>query len=247
MHTALCSALVLAVAAAAPSAPNVVFILADDLGYNELGYRNASRGLQTPRIDALARAGVRLSSYYTNPLCSPSRSALMTGFYNHRIGTQSNVIYWDTPWSVPLSFEWLPAALKRAANYSTGMFGKSHLGMHTKAHYPINRGFDEHAGYMQGCGGKYSHVASCCGAQKNATDDAAYVCPADAGEDFRGLDWFAGTAPVRDHFGVPSTQLVADAAVDFIARRGAAGAPPFFLVRRCRRAAAAGRRLPRAR
>ena len=85
---------------------------------------NNTRGLQTPRIDALAARGVRLSQYYTNPLCSPTRSALLTGYYNHRIGTQANVIYWDTPWSVPLSFEWLPAALKRAANYSTGMFGK---------------------------------------------------------------------------------------------------------------------------
>ncbi len=64
------------------------------MGFNELGYRNTTRGLQTPNIDALAANGVTLSRYYTTPLCSPSRSSLMTGIYNHRIGTQANVIYW---------------------------------------------------------------------------------------------------------------------------------------------------------
>jgi arylsulfatase A-like enzyme len=64
------------------------------MGFNELGYRNTTRGLQTPNIDALAAGGVTLSRYYTTPLCSPSRSSLMTGIYNHRIGTQANVIYW---------------------------------------------------------------------------------------------------------------------------------------------------------
>ena len=64
------------------------------MGFNELGYRDTTRGLQTPNIDALAAGGVTLSRYYTTPLCSPSRSSLMTGIYNHRIGTQANVIYW---------------------------------------------------------------------------------------------------------------------------------------------------------
>jgi hypothetical protein len=108
------------------------------------------------------------------------------------------------------------------------MFGKSHLGMHTRAHYPINRGFDEAAGYMQGCGSKYTHVASCCAPSADPTNDTAYVCAAD-GEDFRGLDWFIGTTPVASDFGVASTTLIADAAVDFISRRGAPGQPPFFL------------------
>ena len=82
---------VAASAAAPPKA--IVFILCDDLGYNEFGFRNSSRGLITPNVDALARGGVELTAYYTNPLCSPTRSALLTGRYNHRLGTQANVVY----------------------------------------------------------------------------------------------------------------------------------------------------------
>ena len=105
---------------AATSPPNIIFIMADDMGYNELGYMNATRGLLTPSIDALAEQAVRLFAYYTNPLCSPSRSALMTGIYNHRIGTQANVIYWDTPWAPSPTLKFLPQRFKEL-NYSTGM------------------------------------------------------------------------------------------------------------------------------
>lgn len=74
--------------------PNILFLLADDLGYNELGFMNASRGLLTPHLDSLAREGVVLKNYYVQPICSPTRSALMTGRYPLRLGTQANVIYW---------------------------------------------------------------------------------------------------------------------------------------------------------
>ena len=110
-------------------------------GYNEFGYQNASRGLETPHIDALAAGGVRLTSYYTNPLCSPSRSALMTGKLNHRLGTQANVVYWDTPWSVPLAHTFLPQRLKAIPGFgATSMYGKWHLGMHYTRFWPVNRG-----------------------------------------------------------------------------------------------------------
>lgn len=82
----------------APAArPDVVFVLADDLGYNELNFQNSTRGISTPHLDALASSGVTLKNYYVAPICSPTRSALMTGRYMVRLGTQSNVIYWDTP------------------------------------------------------------------------------------------------------------------------------------------------------
>jgi len=103
----------------------IILIVMDDLGMNELGSYNNSRGLQTPNLDSLAKGGARLTSYYTNPLCSPTRSALMTGKYNHRLGLQSNVIYWDTPWSVPASERFLPQLLKDIPGFgTTGMFGK---------------------------------------------------------------------------------------------------------------------------
>ena len=96
------------------SAPNVLFLLADDLGYNELGYMNSSRGLKTPNIDDLAKTGVALKNYYVEPICSPTRSALMTGKYPLRLGTQANVIYWDTPWSIGLEHAFIPEHLKAA-------------------------------------------------------------------------------------------------------------------------------------
>ena len=126
----LCSSSSASTVQAQAAPPNIIFILIDDTGINELGYLNTSRHLQTPNIDALAASGVKLTSYYTNPLCSPTRSALMTGVYNHKIGTQASVIYWDTPWSVPLSFPFLPQLLP--SSYDTAMHGKWHLGMHKK-------------------------------------------------------------------------------------------------------------------
>ena len=69
-----------------------------DLGYNELGFMNSTRGIHTPVLDSLANSGVILKNYYVQPICSPTRSALMTGRYTVRLGTQSNVIYRDTPW-----------------------------------------------------------------------------------------------------------------------------------------------------
>ena len=103
--------------------PDVLFILADDLGYNEVNFNNASRGIRTPHLDALASGGVILDSYYVQPICSPTRSALMTGRYPALLGTQANVIFWDTPWAVPLNHTFLPELLQDAG-YVTALFGK---------------------------------------------------------------------------------------------------------------------------
>jgi arylsulfatase A-like enzyme len=193
---------------------------------------NETRGLRTPNIDALANAGVSFSRYYTNPLCSPSRSALMTGIYNHRIGTQASVIYWDTPWAPAPELEFLPQAFQSsrfARPFATAMYGKWHLGSHKVAAYPSSRGFDEFQGYLQGCGSQVSHISSCCDAPANATADVGYVCPAAAGKDFRGYDWFNGSQPnIAGSNGTASSQLIAAAAEDFINRQTAAG-QPFFL------------------
>ncbi len=129
-RAALLVASAAAAAGAAPSAAapplNVVFIVADDLGFNELGYQNGTRGLETPNIDALRSTGVALRNYYTHPLCSPSRGALMTGMYAHRLGLQASVIYWDTPWAPNASIPFLPERLS-ALGWDTAMFGKWHL------------------------------------------------------------------------------------------------------------------------
>ena len=226
--------LVVALLAVNAKAPNVIFIMADDLGFNEMGFMNATRGLQTPNLDALAAESMVLERYYTNPLCSPSRSALMTGIYNHRIGTQANVIYWDTPWSPALKFQFLPQYFK-TAGYSTAMFGKWHLGMHKKEFYPASRGFDHHAGYMQGCGSHSTHTASCCNVpvvRPPPFNDTTYICGQVAGKDYRGYDWFVGTplatTPDVSANLTTSSNLIAAHAEDFLAQQSATS-PPFFM------------------
>lgn len=88
---------------------------------------NSSCGIYTPNIDKLARDGIALKNWYVQPICSPTRSAMMTGRYPIHIGTHANVIYWNTPWGVPLEFDMIPQLLKQHGNYTTAMFGKWHV------------------------------------------------------------------------------------------------------------------------
>eukprot|EP00750_Incisomonas_marina_P004437 INCI13470.4.p1 GENE.INCI13470.4~~INCI13470.4.p1 ORF type:complete len:562 (-),score=65.59 INCI13470.4:2637-4322(-) len=214
--------------------PNIVLIVADDMGYNELNYMNTTRGLATPHIDALADSGVSFHNYYVQPICSPTRSAMMTGLYPMHIGTQSSVIFWDTPWGVPLDDHMIPQLLKEHAGYTTAMFGKWHLGMFKEDYCPWKRGFDEYRGYLQGCGSAYTHVSSCCSAGSDHSDES-YVCPGPQGgsEDYRAWDWFNATSAgsyVAD-FGANhsnSAHLIRDTANDFLHRQADARSP-FFL------------------
>ena len=98
---------------ASPSRPHVIFVLFDDQGYNEVNWVNGNeRRYVLPTLDALAAEGVALeSNYYVGPICSPSRSMLMTGRYTTRLGTHANVVYWDTPWAVPREEEFLPQVM----------------------------------------------------------------------------------------------------------------------------------------
>eukprot|EP00050_Salpingoeca_kvevrii_P022789 m.132160 g.132160 ORF g.132160 m.132160 type:complete len:571 (-) comp9828_c0_seq1:170-1882(-) len=211
--------------AAVQQPPSVVFILADDLGFNELGYQNTSRGLLTPNIDGLAASAVRLKQYYVQPICSPTRSALMTGRYTIRLGTQSNVIYWDTPWGISLNETFLPQHFQHAG-YQTAMFGKWHLGMFRPEYMPPARGFDTFRGYLQGCGSAYTHIASCCTAG-SATDDQDFVCKPSGAKDYRGYDWFHDNEPVLAANHTNSATLIRDAAVEYV--HSANATQPFFL------------------
>jgi arylsulfatase A-like enzyme len=133
--------------AAEAARPNIVFVLIDDLGFADCGF-NGGKDIQTPNIDKLARAGAILDSLYVQPVCSPTRSALMTGRYPTKTGVYS-VVRPHAKWGLPLTERTLPSALKDAG-YATVITGKWHLGEFDPAYQPLARGFDHHYGHYFG-------------------------------------------------------------------------------------------------
>lgn len=128
--------------------PNIVFILADDLGYGDLGLFGNDT-IRTPHLDALGREGIVLTQHYSaSPLCAPARAALLTGRYNHRTGAV------DVPSNrgldrIALSEKTIGDIFVQAG-YRTGMVGKWHNGLHDTRFHPNARGFSEFIGFLNG-------------------------------------------------------------------------------------------------
>ena len=119
--TGICLATDQEVAAAAASAPHIVIMLADDLGWGDVGYHGSK--IATPNIDRLAKQSVQLNQFYVQPVCSPTRGSLMTGRYPMRLGLQCGVV---RPWAqhgLPLDERTLAGSLKDAG-YETAIVGK---------------------------------------------------------------------------------------------------------------------------
>lgn len=130
--------------------PNIVLILADDLGYADVGF-NGCTDIPTPNIDRIARNGVTFTNgYVTYAVCGPSRAGLITGRYQDRFGFSRNPLLApnDPEMGLPLSEQTL-ADLLKAADYRTMAIGKWHLGAHASLH-PNNRGFDDFFGFLSG-------------------------------------------------------------------------------------------------
>jgi arylsulfatase A-like enzyme len=141
--------------------PHIIFILADDLGWNDVPFRTseaATGGLLAPNIDGLARSGVILDQYYVQPLCSPSRTSLMSGRYPYKNGLAHGVIVNGIPAALPLTAKeqrggdvrrvtTLPEHLRDKHGYHTHMLGKWDCGMTKWANTPTFRGFDSFQGY----------------------------------------------------------------------------------------------------
>lgn len=144
------------VARAAPPGPppNVVILLADDLGWDDVGYHGSE--IATPSIDALAREGVRLEHFYTLPECSPTRAALLTGRHPMRLGLQAGVVMPWARWGLPEDERTLPQALGEAG-YRSVMVGKWHLGHARASQLPRARGFDWFYGNYLGAVDYFTH------------------------------------------------------------------------------------------
>ncbi|KAK6619653.1 hypothetical protein RUM43_012410 [Polyplax serrata] len=138
-----------------PKRPHIIIILADDLGWNDLSFHGSDQ-IQTPNIDALAYNGVILQSHYVMPICTPSRSALMTGLYPIHNGMQGTPIRSSEPRAMPPG-KIMPQYFKDLG-YSTQMIGKWHLGFYMEEFTPTYRGFDSHLGYWNGLISYYDHI-----------------------------------------------------------------------------------------
>ncbi|MFO0820497.1 MAG: arylsulfatase [Pirellulales bacterium] len=138
-----------------PRRPNIVLFLIDDLGYADCGF-NGGQEIKTPRIDSLAKGGAVLESHYVQPVCSPTRAALMTGRYPTRTGVYT-IVRPHAKWGLPLQERTLASAL-RDAGYETAITGKWHLGEFERTYLPTSRGFDHQYGHYFGAIDYFTHV-----------------------------------------------------------------------------------------
>lgn len=136
----------------APTQPNIIFILQDDLGWGDVGYHGAE--IQTPTIDRMAREGVELNRYITYAVCSPTRAALMSGHSSLQTGVDAPIAPNET---LPLDLTLLPKHLKNVG-YQTVMIGKWHLGEAQTAYMPFSRGFDHFYGFLSGFEDHYTRI-----------------------------------------------------------------------------------------
>lgn len=183
----------------AASRPNFVHIVADDLGWKDVGF-NGCLDIKTPHIDKLAQEGATFSQFYVQPMCTPTRAALMTGRYPYRYGLQTAVIPSVSDYGLDTSEYLMPQCLKDAG-YKTAIIGKWHLGHADKKYWPRQRGFDYQYGAMIGELDYFTH------------------------DEHGVLDWFRDNEPVHEEG--YTTQLIGADAVRYIENQDAD--TPFYL------------------
>ena len=136
--------------------PNIVIVVADDLGWGNVGFHGSE--IKTPCLDALAEEGVVLDRFYTAPVSSPTRAGLLTGRYPNRFGIRTAVI---PPWredGLDENEETLADLLEHNGYKNRAIIGKWHLGHTQKVHYPLNRGFSHFYGHLNGAIDYFNHT-----------------------------------------------------------------------------------------
>ncbi|XP_022805641.1 arylsulfatase B-like [Stylophora pistillata] len=166
------------------SRPHIVMIVADDLGWDDVGFHGSSQ-IPTPHMDELANTGVILNSYYVSPICTPTRASFMTGKYPVNLGLQHGTIFGTQPFGLPLNETTTPQYLK-TMGYTTRGVGKWHLGFFEKEYIPTSRGFDSFYGYWTGKTDYWTHKSY---------------------EDYWGLDLRDNLKPVKNESGHYNTEL----------------------------------------
>jgi len=136
--------------------PNIVFLLADDLGHHDVGF-TGGKEIKTPHLDALASGGARLDAFYVQPVCSPTRAAFLTGRYPSRHGLQTGVVRPWAQYGLPIEERTLAQGL-REAGYATAIVGKWHLGHFQPEYLPTRRGFDRQYGHYNGALDYFTHI-----------------------------------------------------------------------------------------
>ena len=138
--------------------PHLVWVVLDDVGYNDVGYASSDLGLVTPFLDDLSTDGIRFAQLYGQPVCTPSRAAMLTGKYPIHLQLQHWQVVPTEPWGLPTQEVLLPQYL-RALGYKNVMIGKWHLGHFNNASTPRSRGFDHFYGFYSGGVDYFTHVS----------------------------------------------------------------------------------------
>jgi arylsulfatase A len=185
--SAWCIATVATTSLRSSEPPNIIVIMADDLGYGDLGCYGGMA--KTPHLDQLAREGLRFTDFHTNgAVCSPTRAAFLTGRYQQRCGIVTAL--GENANGLPKR-EKTVATYLRERNYATALFGKWHLGYHAN-NSPLHHGFDEFRGHLHGAFDYFSKV-----------------------DQYGRVDWWHNERPVVDR--TYATELITKHSVEFIA------------------------------